>query len=365
MKRLILFLSFLECSILIGLNAQNLLTTKDGKMVLAYDMILNDSIVYFRTEENHSSPITQIHQSEIVSIKDYQELLAKEMERMERNVKLRIPEYVETGKAAEVNSSLIESYNSSKFTYELKNPQKIKKAQKVIGELSLDDGSILINEDVSMECVINSKDFNFLGSHINTFWSKGLSQHPYEPSFFITVANRTDSTIYVDLGKSFFITGDESYPYFPSSITPKPIVQYVENNGALGKLLGTVSKTEQGYTTIQRILVIPTQSCKELEPKLLFPYNRTIASFHLENKDKALDAVYFTSNVKLMDGNLFEWSIEESPIRFTALLTYSLNEEFDESKEIKATFYMSRMFAVRNSFFDYNIDKYYFKAVVE
>ncbi|MBR3859922.1 MAG: hypothetical protein IKJ18_07965 [Bacteroidaceae bacterium] len=365
MKRYIIFIGLYLCAFFyISTSAQNILTTQDGKRYMAYDIIVNDSIVYFRAEESLEAPIIQIHQSEIISIKEYQEVLSKKMENWERNVKLSCPEFIEKGKSAEVNSFLIESYNNKKFTYEPKDPLKIKKAQKVVGELNVEEGSALLDENVSVEYVINSKEYSFVGSNYSLIWSEGSFQYPYEIAFFITVTNRSDSIIYIDLENSFFITGGESYSYFPSSITPKPIVRVEEKKGFMNTLLGVVSKIEESNISTQRIIAISPQSSSALETKLLFPYGKTIASFRLEDKGKALDALYFTSNTRLMDGDLFEWSATNSPVRFSALLTYSHNENFHSPQTIKATFYMSKMYAIRGTFSEYNTEKYHFKAII-
>ena len=188
------------------------------------------------------------------------------------------------------------------------------------------------------------------------------------PFMRVTYTNKTDIPIYIDLASSFILINDNSYPMYVPTATSTTVGRSVGvgvNVGAVagalgvsgiaGDVLNGVNVGGDKYSQVtsivyaQRILIIPPKSSSILEDIQMFK----------PGTEKALPGkIYFREmghgkykrlwclSYKFSDlnsGDLRSFSEETSPFTIGAYSTYSFDQNFDESKGMKAVYYVSKI----------------------
>ena len=256
------------------------------------------------------------------------------------------------------NAQTIANFNSRKIPYDGKDEGKELKLSNggyFVFKYAFAPGSILENVDLSVRYYM--VDF-YTSSNGGTkivdikettdkrkpkgWWSgiQGLG---------VSLTNKTNRVIYVDLGNTFLAQAGVSQPYYVPSAT------YV----------GGGNTTETTHVTYsQRIVSVPPRSTINLDPqRLTDEYQHQINLFSMQYlyNDKQRDfkswnivgrtpVVYF--------GECFDLPVNKSPI-LSSFITYGYDESMQQTVNLMADLYISQLFIANEGFNSYAMPLYY------
>jgi hypothetical protein len=202
------------------------------------------------------------------------------------------------------------------------------------------------------------------------WWGGELSQRFYSIAI---LKNKTDKTIYVDLGNSFFIRSGKASAYYIPGATSKTnesssgagvnlgaVAGALGVGGALGTLAGGVNvgggsaSSSSTVTYNQRVIAIPPMSNCELPAMELFPVSESAT---YENRIKTStfykhghDTSFYTLTDQIMkEGQTVNYNEDNAPLKFGSFLTYSFDENITQPKSLKFDFYSSRAIGLQHN----------------
>lgn len=218
--------------------------------------------------------------------------------------------------------------------------------------------SIAMNDSIELSYSIQDKEI-----------IDNNSGHTYNaPLFFVKIRNKTDKTLFVDLGNTFLIHNEEAECYYiPSSTSSTSgragggsvnlgaIGGAIGIGGAVGTVLsgvnagGGTSSSTSSTTYAQRVVAIPPMSSKSLSGMFLFPNSNVYPGIIQTRTSKRGTYPYLSfgksriARLKIEEGKTQTYTPEESPIRFSSYLTYSFSENCDMVSHIRSDFYVNRV----------------------
>lgn len=242
MRLEVLFLSLIVSSYCF---AEDLIVFRNGDVERAHVMEILQKEVKYKRSSNPNGPIYTVDKSSLLSIKyengekETFDIDLNDSRKYERNSEAEIGEGTRQLKAipADNNDSLLAIYNNSTVINKKSKPneKKLKTNNNVTPILGFTDGSILSDENIMIEFV---KTFWY--EHIEKGKKESFDRWAGESNCFyeLIVRNKSDNTIYIDLGSSFRLTGyGMSEPFYDGvSITNNVGKQ---NGGSIG--LGSVA----------------------------------------------------------------------------------------------------------------------------
>ena len=276
----------------------------------------------------------------------------------------------------EKNKQLIAAYNSVSPKWTTK--QKDNDAKYLMNVVRLAENSVLENDDVKLEITLgevgNEKRqeeklvFMDYSSGKNAKFKNvvGLCQNY---ALGVKVQNKTNHTIYIDLGNTFLTRSGEAQAYYvPSStVTSKgstaggsvnlgSVAGAVGVGGVLGRLAGGVNVGGSNSTTIskveyaQRVLAIPPMSSKMLDLKLLFDNSPNAYRF-VTLKDESTSRCRCFTAVGQFDGlkvgDIIHWSPDDTMMNWGFYLSYAFDEACSQQAAVRFDMYVSDSYGVR------------------
>ena len=286
MKKILFLLAFL----LVGLfnsHAQDTVITNQGDVLQVYDIEISETSIFYKKAPNDEASL-KINKANVLMIK-YKD---GNVVRMDAPVTAPTPPAATTPvaapsaetdeKLAADNLRLVQELNKQDVIY----TGKRKKVSNTIDEailvtLGLKENSIIETPELKASFGIMKMDpkgrlheFDGRVGNLNTF---GLA---------VTLQNKSDKTLFIDLGKSYFILNGEATPYYipqatsttkghngGASVNLGAVAGAVGIGGAVGTLASGVnvgggqSSSTSTTTYSQRIISIPPMSMKSLEVK--------------------------------------------------------------------------------------------------
>lgn len=231
------------------------------------------------------------------------------------------------------NKDLIDAANRAATQPEYYGSIDNKLAHSVFATLGIADNSIISNDDVELSYSNESK---------------------YEESTIsLTVMNKTNKIIYLDLANTSFISEGESSPYYiPIAYSSSKSKTGDANAGTFAGAMGihdyqTNIQTSTVYS--QRVISIPPMSQKKLDTKWMFPtHNHLICHGVYCQHDKERKMITFNfgdkkSSNALRNGETFCFDQDNSPIKFTFFVTYSFNEDCESSNSVSLNLFMKKV----------------------
>ena len=358
-------------------NAQDKLITQSGDVKIVYNVEVGSTNIFYKLENRENTPIQQIAKKDVLTIIHHDG--TKELFNAGESSTPPSPTVQSTPAAAvaisnddkAVNDSLMTKYNGQLVAYINDKVKEKKKTAYLLYLLpGLKKSSLIGNANIEMDIKVGpiDKDWLFISS--------------LGPDYYITLKNKTDKTIYIDLGKTFFMRGTESSPYYIPSATSSTsgkeggigvnvgnVAQALGIGGSIGTIAngvnvgGGVSSSSTTTTYAQRIIAIPPMSTKQLTPQQIFPMgceslygnliyvqkydkNTFLASIKFENKNDELKA----GETRLFEEN-------NSPINFGSYITYSFDENCTITNHLNAGFYVHEVIGYGTFFTRANPDK--------
>ncbi len=340
MKKLIIL--FTVMYFVCNANAQDKLITQSGDVKIVYNVEVGANKVFYTLGKKENAPIQQIAKKEVLTIihSDGTKELFNTGEASTPQ-----PATSPTTPTSSVSTSSTdrhpvvvkqEEYVPVPWTPDEKDLTKKKTAMASYFLYRLKSGSIIADDNVEAECKIGAEKETDPTPFINDY------------NFYVTIRNKSNKTIYIDLGNTFFVKCGESIVYYTPSSTSTGngqsagvgvnlggIGNALGVGGAAGSVLGAIgvggssSKTSVTTSYAQRILAVPPMSQKVLDTKIAFPRGSHFA-------DK-----------KVNIGDSFVFDENNSPINFSSYITYSLIENCAEINSLQLNFYVTQIIGLK------------------
>lgn len=364
--------------------AQDVIVKKDGSTVVSKVMEIGTSEVKYKKFSNQNGPTYAINKSEILSI-NYENGEKDTFE--EANNSTAKNTYVGGSICAETksaNDAYIEQCNS--ITPVWLEAQEIKGAKYTYNIMKIDESSVFENDDIKQTINIGLVDYR------KDHWGELKTQEPkYEKMvdlfnnyvLMVKITNKTDRTIYLDLGNTFITRGDEAQPYYTPSATSTThgtsggasvnmgaVADAFGFGGKVGTLANGVNVgggSTNSSTTVeysQRVIAIPPKSAKSLEPQWMFvsgikgmPYTMV-----KDNSNKATWQINVWSQYKnLQVGDIIHWKKDSPTIKLSFQVSYAFDENCSTLNRLNIGFYTSETYGIRTKMkamtTDYVIDQ--------
>ena len=352
MKKLLFVLSIM-CSV--NTQAQDVIVKKDGSTILSKVLEVNPADIKYKKYSSQNGPTYTINKSEVMSINyengDSDKFNEKEQIASQQQTSGGIAKPLEPA-----NSAHIEFYNKRDAGFIPKKSNN-KKADCWIGFLGIDECSVMASDKLEASifqriggCLLNSDEFHL---------------HPFNGHFYIQLENKTNKTLYIDLGNTFRV--DDSGCYKVYYDTKQITITHGSGNGAglnvgsvasvlgIGGTVGTLAngvnvgtnKTNSSSTTysMQRIIAIPPKGKTILE-QCEYEQVKGIKLYKLENfvyRSYCEGFNYTPLSVNVKNGEQKNYSFIDSPRTYRYTITYSEAEDFNTWEALTVNAYIKSL----------------------
>lgn len=347
MKRLIVFVFI--TTITITLYAQDVIVKKDGSTVVSKVLEVNRSDIKYKKFTNQKGPTYTISKSEVASI---------------NYPNGDIDKFNDTGKQASVedenqtsgglakpsieNAGMIKRYNNHDLSFKIKKKNG-KKADHWIGFMGIDTTSVLVSDQ--LEVTIKAPSYCDL-------YCDALRQWPFDGHYYFVFKNCTDKTLYIDLGNTFRVDKHGNYKVYydtkqttvtqgsgsGASMNIGSVVNAIGINGVLGGLANGINvganSSASASTTYskQRVIAIPPKGQRILEKcDWEWVKSKRIYLSYCEGFD------YSPLSISVNNGEIKEYTFNDSPQAFQYTITYSDKENFSTWEALSIKTYIKTL----------------------
>lgn len=355
MKKLLLLLAFVA----LHSSAQDVIVKKDGSTILSKVIEINTADIKYKKFSNQNGPTYTINKLEILSInyengekEDYSDY--KE-EKKQNNTPSGFVKPVPSPD----NSDIINSYNISHPSL---SPNNGKKSSGLFTILGVDTSSILADNNI--EIIFRHYNYDELDYENITIAGRHCQECDYE----IIIANKSNYTVYIDLGNTFRVFNDLSYaPFFNGEQTTissggssgiglnlGSVANVAGVGGVAGTLAGGItvggSSTRSHSTTYtkQRIMSIPPNSSQSLG-KCQWEHNDN-GSIRISSAESIPESNLGIKKGFVKAGETYTYNYENSPYKRSFLVTYSVNMDFSIYTTLKANLYLRTIIGTPKSY---------------
>lgn len=359
---------------------QDRVITKNGDVFEAYRIDVGSNYVYYTKEDKEEAVVQKISKSDVLMIKkkDGTKINVTECEPnasksqatqtsngQQSIVQVKYEDLPSEAKAA--NDAFIAKYNAPFETFMKEKCKKHigkTKAYEAFAIYGVTRKSVISNEDLEIRFILGHFDHT-KKNNIKWVEEKGWLNH----GIMVNVRNKTNKTIYVDLGNSFYVSlGQAQCYYVPSSTST---TQGASNGGSvnlgaitgalgIGGVAGTLangisvgggsSNSTTNTTYSQRVMAIPPMSSLNLPPQYMYGNEaKTLAKGFSLNSPSYYGlspCVHFlkeSDDGPLFFGDKYEYSEENSPLQLSNILAYSYEENCSSLKSITTNLYLRNL----------------------
>ncbi|MDO4161273.1 MAG: hypothetical protein Q4D41_12550 [Prevotellaceae bacterium] len=368
-KKINIFIICLMAAMVLSANAQDVIVKRDGSTILSKVMEIGTSEVKYKKWSNQDGPLYAISKTELLSI-NYQNGEKDDFSNISTNS--QISSTNEQGKGEievpfdkDLNKRIIASCNTDNVVFSNDKEKEDKQAKIFWASFYAKDDAQFVNDEIELKyemypVIWNDKKNVYEKPTIKYNFSNTTASRVVN----ISVKNKTDKTIFIDLGNTFFIRGEESSPYYVPSATSTTkgsstgasvnlgsVAGALGVGGAIGSLASGVnvggSKSSESTTVTysQRVISIPPMSTKQLDMQLLLLDDKKNAHAMITSRR------YTYLDINCNRGESKTFTYETSPIKFGAYLTYSSNEDFSNYSHISTRFYLAKAIGGRYDMF--------------
>ena len=336
-------------------SAQDMIVKKDGTVIQAKVMKVGTSEVDYKKWSNQNGPQYSIAVADILAI-NYQNGEKETFDNVSAQPEASKPAAQPTGmtqvtvetlsaEAKAANDAAIEKYNQI-YDTDVNKVKKNGNAKEAFMRLGVTEGSVLENEDIAISIATGYMDIKFM------------------------IQNKTNSTLYLDLGNTFYVSMGQSFGYYvPTSTTTTnssssgvginagAIAGAMGLGGVAGKLAGGInfgggSTNGTAVTTFsQRVVAIAPGSTYNLDPQYIFGKEmRSISPGFFCSPNGLMGilcykAVFSDENGgRMLNYDLYSYSEQSSPLQLSFVTSYSKNEDFASSSSLRCGLYLMEMY---------------------
>ena len=363
--------------------AQDKIITKDGDVLQGWNVEVSDKYVFYNTENKTDADIKRMEKDKVLMVKRqdgstlnlYEDAqpAAKQAPAAaepagEGPVMVKVTDLDDAARKA--NEEALAQVNAE-ITYQPEEGEEEEDADRALLNLGVKDGSVLDDGNVKISLIrgmmLRSKNKPDEFKNIENDFAYGL----YNPAITVRVENKSDRTVYIDLGNSFFVRMGQSYCYYvPSSTTSSSssssgagvnlgsVAGALNIGGVVGQLAGGVNvgggSTNGGSTTTyaQRVISIPPKASYDLSAMPMFPREGAfdiIPGLSFYGVNTLTDNYGLHIDYKkgaLNPGSLYKYAADSSPINMSAIIAYSFSESCTSERVMSVDLYMKDIIGV-------------------
>ena len=352
-------------------SAQDMIVKKDGTVIQAKVMKVGTSEVDYKKWSNQNGPQYSIAVADILAI-NYQNGEKETFDNVSAQPEASKPAAQPTGmtqvtvetlsaEAKAANDAAIEKYNQI-YDTDVNEVKKNGNAKEAFMRLGVAEGSVLENEDIAISIATGYMTYAGVDPNWPYLCNVGIK---------FMIQNKTNNTLYLDLGNTFYVSMGQSFAYYvpTSTTTTKSSSSGVGINagaiagamglgGVAGKLAGGInfgggSTSGTAVTTFsQRVVAIAPGSTYNLAPQFIFCNEpRSISpGFFCDIKGLGegthyCKAVFSDENGgRMLNYDLYSYSEQSSPLQLSFVTSYSKNEDFASSSSLRCGLYLMEMY---------------------
>lgn len=340
-------------------SAQDIIVKKDGTIVKATVTKVSETEVEYKNFGSTSERIYSLGTASILSI-NYEDGTVDKFSVQEQDIQaqdvhgqiVQKPKNIKVVPDTEANEAVIKAVNSSVVSYDKNKPGK--KAYSAILKFAVSPRSVLVSDELSVSAE-SGRYYKYdkverYDSYCDMFNKKELISWG-NPAIKFHVTNRTDHTLYLDLGNTFLSIGGQTIPYYvpgaqsTTSTSGKGVgVNLGAVAGALG-VGGAVGALANGVTVgggnstssndivyNQRVIAVAPFSRVSLDFKIIEDGNIIFTK-----KGCSFANIFYPEPI--MQDEKIEFSEENSPLKLRFFLAYSATEDCNRLKNMEAEFY--------------------------
>lgn len=352
-------------------SAQDMIVKKDGTVIQAKVMKVGTSEVDYKKWSNQNGPQYSIAVADILAI-NYQNGEKETFDNVSAQPEASKPAAQPTGmtqvtvetlsaEAKAANDAAIEKYNQI-YDTDVNEVMKNGNAKGAFMRLGVAEGSVLENEDIAISIATGympyAGEFTPIMPYLCNVGIKFMIQ------------NKTNNTLYLDLGNTFYVSMGQSFGYYvPTSTTTTnssssgvginagAIAGAMGLGGVAGKLAGGInfgggSTSGTAVTTFsQRVVAIAPGSTYNLAPQYIFCNEpRSISPGFFCSYSRGwgthyCKAVFSDENGgRMLNYDLYSYSEQSSPLQLSFVTSYSKNEDFASSSSLRCGLYLMEMY---------------------
>lgn len=387
--RNILFAGMLLACALV--SAQDVLITQNGDVLNVYDVEVGPNTVFYKSENKATATTFRMSKSDVIMIKrkdgtKFDLGNGAIVQNGDANLSGNSAQQQTAVSAATIseasrkrNEEIINYANTFNPEYVGKDTKK--DCDRVMCILGIGEGSQLVNDEIEISAVVGIIGGAFKGGMEKAVSKEGkiipetgaefeapISSSFQNPAFQICIKNKTNKTLYIDLGNTFILrNGEASAYYVPSSTSSNTssssgasvnlgaVAGALGVGGALGTLAGGIgvgggsTSGTVSTTYSQRVIAVPPMSVKKLEAMTLFNHVNSIICSGLYYG--FYSSFEYTPNFSFatkkdgnyMNGETHDFSESTSPVKFGFYVSYSDNEMCQNERNVSFNYYLRRM----------------------
>lgn len=365
--------------------AQDVIVKKNGSTILAKVLTVGEDEVEYKKHNKPEGPTYKISVSKLLSI-NYEggdkETFEGNAEGAESSKESETDGIVIVNadnmspQAKEANTIALANFNEEKIV-SFPQTKKEKSTAFAAGYFKATKESVLANEEIEVSFVTGVFDQRLKK------WDANIAI-PYTselPGIQFSVKNKTNMTIYLDLGNTFYVRlGTPVCYYVPSSTSTSHSssgglglnVGAVASALGIGGVIGTLANgvnvgggSTNGTTNTvyaQRVIAIPPKSSKSLDFMYMFgnesinvapgfcykPWGVSMSNFRPE--------VYFQKQDEMHKGDHYKYQESDAQHMFSFTVTYSTTESISHPKALMSSYYLAGLVGLGSNLYDR--DKY-------
>lgn len=342
-------------------SAQDIIVKKDGNIIRAVVTKVSESDVEYRNFGSSSERIYSIKTSSIVSI-NYEDGTTDNFS-SEESAPTSVASESGTTKAipdVKMNNELIEAYNFPTPEFGGVFAKEGDRAFYGLVHYAVSDGSILVSDDLIISMEAGNEGIN---GYQSTYSRASVGGHGVGggiPNIIFTVTNRTERTLYLDLGNTFLTVGGHSQAYYipgaqsttsttgkGASVNMGAVAGALGVGGAVGTLANGInvgggnSTSSNNVVFNQRILAVAPFSKLSLERQSMQDND-----FLFVRKGYDSNYIMIYTPERLFQGHPFKYSEQTSPSKLSFFLSYSYSEDCENLKQMSVNLYAKVLYAL-------------------
>lgn len=343
--------------------SQDVLTKKNGDELLVKVLEISNTDIKYKKWSNQDGPSYILSKSEVFMIKykngdkdvfaDQAPIVKAETATVSGGI----------ARASSRNKEIIDSYNNNGAIFNVAKT-KNKKAYGWVGILGVDTTSIMSSSSLEIE-IVQRKGCLLNGTYMNPW--------PFNGHYYLQLYNKTNNTIYVDLGNTFRVDEKGNYKvYFNTTQTTinhgsggsvglniGAVSNVLGINGAIGTLANGINVSKGNHNSSsktysqQRVIAIPPHGVNILE-QCEWEHVGGVALWKEENniyKSYCEGFNYSYDGITINQGQLIHYSFNDSPRKYRYTITYSKSENFLNWEALTLKVYVKEMLGGHKVYF--------------
>lgn len=367
MKKSLLFLA-VQLFFAMTICAQDVIITKEGDALKVFEIEVSNKFVFYKENSNADAPIKRVAKQDLLMIKynDGRKEIIGDDDVPAPSSTPAAPAENKAEAAAPVscadeaaNAAAIERINSLEVKH-IAKPQD-KEANILFYQCKIKEGSVVADKNLELDFKCTTSKYGTRG---------GVYPIPNSSSLTVIARNRSNKTIYIDLGETFLIRDSESIQcYVPSatshtdgsstggSVNMGAVAGALGVGGSLGTLAnginvgGSNSSATTTTTFAQRIVPVPPMSEREIGTFDIIPMDNRGIYKNLKYKRGLSGILENMIHTYFKKGEIPAVGEErinyKELMRFGAFITYSENEKQTNPQTLNAFFDVKKIIGLK------------------